>query len=502
MAVGSDLREETAQFLLQSVPNPQVESVGGEWTVLGLARWRTMDNSDYFEHYYRTVEEYVIQRKGVLHDKKYTEYARVVLALTAIGKDPRDVAGYNLVQPLTQYDKVISQGCNGAAYALLALDCGGYEPDSSVRQRYLNYLILEQQEDGSYSLDGSEDVDVTAMVLTALAPYQEQAAETIDKGLAYLSDQQTSTGGFLSKGVENAESCSQVLVALATLGISLEDERFVKEGISPDENLYEFRLPGGGFGHIKGSGQVSLMATEQAFYALVALERAEQGKCSLYDMKDAVSFVQTEKPFGLPDKNEAVSFRAVTMPGKTFDDLAEHQAKAEIEALASRGIINGKQADAFDPQGTMTRAEFACVVVRALGLEITGQATFEDVREETWYYPYINTAYYYGLVSGVSENQFLPDGTITREEGAAMIARCARLCGMNIQRSQEQILDILSQFEDYKTVSGWAEESLAFCYDQGILSQEELLIRPNEAVKRYEIAQMVYRVMEKANLLQ
>ena len=94
---------DTAEYLYETVSNPQVGSIGGEWCVLGLARSGADTPDEYFENYYRTVEKYVKDCGGVLHDKKYTEYSRVILALTAIGKNPADVAGYNLLTPLGDY---------------------------------------------------------------------------------------------------------------------------------------------------------------------------------------------------------------------------------------------------------------------------------------------------------------------------------------------------------------------------------------------------------------
>ena len=87
---------DTANYLYSSVKEPQIGSIGGEWAVIGLARSSADIPLEYFENYYRTAEKYIKDCGGVLHDKKYTEYSRVILALTAIGKNPADIAGYNL----------------------------------------------------------------------------------------------------------------------------------------------------------------------------------------------------------------------------------------------------------------------------------------------------------------------------------------------------------------------------------------------------------------------
>ena len=92
----SRLLEETSAVLLEKVPEPVCGSVGGEWTVFGMARWGGQVPQGWFAGYTRRLEEYVAQCGGVLHDRKYTEYSRVVLAVTAMGGDAADVAGYDL----------------------------------------------------------------------------------------------------------------------------------------------------------------------------------------------------------------------------------------------------------------------------------------------------------------------------------------------------------------------------------------------------------------------
>ena len=119
--------EETAQTVLTTVKAPKIGTIGGEWTVLGLARSGISVPQSYWEGYYAAVEKEVTARKGVLHEKKYTEYARVALALTAIGADPTNVGGYNLLAPLGDFDKTVWQGINGPIWALIALDAGQYE---------------------------------------------------------------------------------------------------------------------------------------------------------------------------------------------------------------------------------------------------------------------------------------------------------------------------------------------------------------------------------------
>ena len=504
----------SAAYMVSAVKAPEVSSIGGEWAVLGLARSGYSVPKDYFDNYYANVEKYVKSCKGVLHERKYTEYSRVILALTAIGRDPSNVAGYNLLMPLGDFDKTIWQGLNGPIWALIALDSGNYTipknttaKTQSTRQLFVDEILNRQQKDGGWTLDdtGDSDPDMTAMVLQALAKYQDQSAvkAATDKALTFLSKAQDRNGGFASWGTVNAESTAQVIVALCELGIDLNDSRFVKNGHGLIENLLTFRQSNGSFTHTLDSAEGNnQMATEQCFYALVAADRSENGKSSLYRMNDVVK--NTAKPNTNINKSKAddsVNVPGVTAPGTTFSDIKNHANKAAIEALASRGIINGMGQGTFMPNKTMTRAEFAAIVIRALGLTAKDTKVFSDVPSSKWYAGYIGTANSSGIVNGVGSGKFNPDGTITRQEAAAMVARAAKLCGLDTTMDAAATRNMLAQFGDYRSAASWATESLAFCYSAGILDQSDLNIQPTKAILRCEIAQMLYNILVVAELI-
>ena len=504
----------SAAYMVSAVKAPEVSSIGGEWAVLGLARSGYSVPKDYFDNYYANVEKYVKSCKGVLHERKYTEYSRVILALTAIGRDPSNVAGYNLLMPLGDFDKTIWQGLNGPIWALIALDSGNYTipknttaKTQSTRQLFVDEILNRQQKDGGWTLDdtGDSDPDMTAMVLQALAKYQSQPAvkTATDKALTYLSKAQDRNGGFASWGTVNAESAAQVIVSLCELGIDLNDSRFVKNGHGLIENLLTFRQSNGSFTHTLDSAEGNnQMATEQCFYALVAADRSENGKSSLYRMNDVVK--NTAKPNTNINKSKAddsMNVPSVSAPGTTFSDIKNHANKAAIEELASRGIINGMSKDTFAPNKTMTRAEFAAIVTRALGLAAKDTKAFTDVPSSKWYAGYIGAANSSGIVNGVGGGKFNPDGTITRQEAAAMVARAAKLCGLDTTMDAVATRNMLAQFGDYRSAASWATESLAFCYSAGILDQSDLNIQPTKAILRCEIAQMLYNMLVVAELI-
>ena len=267
---------------------------GSEWLVIALAR----SGRDVPDSYYDSVVKAVQSAKGQLSDKKSTEYARTILALTAIGKDPADVGGYDLLARLADMDDVTYQGINGAIFALLALDSGKYDVPAAAeggtqvtRDGLVAYILAQQLSDGGWALSGtSADPDVTAMALQALAPYRtgdETVDAAVDKGVQLLSDMQLSDGGYSSWGTLNSESCAQVLIALATLGIDpVSDSRFAKNGLTVLDALLAYAVSGG-FRHTV-DGEADAIATEQALCALTAYARLLDGKTALYDMTDVL----------------------------------------------------------------------------------------------------------------------------------------------------------------------------------------------------------------------
>lgn len=287
--------ENTTEHLL-SLSTPSVGSAGGEWMVIGLARAGKI-SQEFSDGYYQNVVSYVeANGSAKLHSSKSTDNSRVIIALSSIGKDATDVAGYNLIEPLANFDYVKKQGINGPVFALIALDTFKYEipsaPDGAVqttRENLIDYILSSQVENGGWTFFGSTaDPDMTGMAIQALAPYYKTNADVktaVDKALDALSALQADNGGFASWGTVNVESCSQILTALTSLNINPEtDSRFIKNGNTVIDAIMEFAVEDG-FAHTKGSSY-NQMATEQAYYALVSYYRLMGGKTSLYDMTD------------------------------------------------------------------------------------------------------------------------------------------------------------------------------------------------------------------------
>lgn len=280
----------TTGDFMATLGTPTVNSTGGEWMVIGLARsGRTVPAG-----YYDNVVEYVKAKADAnerLHPTKVTDNARVILALTAIGKDVTNVGGHNLLKGLDSMDYVQAQDINGPIFTLIALDSHNYPTMGDVTREKLIQVILDAQlNDGGWNLSAENaDPDMTAMAIQALAPYyktNETVKAAVDKALEALSALQRSDGGFDSWDTVNSESCAQVIVALTALGIDpTADSRFVKNGHTVLDALAGFYVTGGGFRHTAG-GERNDMATEQGYYALAAYYRFANTQTRLYDMSD------------------------------------------------------------------------------------------------------------------------------------------------------------------------------------------------------------------------
>lgn len=293
-------------YIQSAVSAPVVSYLFGEWAVLGQARAGVELSDAYIQAYYDKVVAYVRKNMGAdgvlrdpeSHNPVITDNERIALALTAIGKDPANVGGKNLLTALQDKDimKVTDTSdtdINGLVMGLLALNSRNYTSDTSW---LVQAVLAQQNEDGSWSASAdtkpASDVDMTAMALQALAPYykdggNETVNTAVNKALQWLSDKYKGTG------YTSAESCAQVVIALSALNLDANtDARFTKtvEGktLSVLGNLLQYRVAkSGGFKHQFADKAVNEMATEQALCAMAAYARFTEKANALYDMTDA-----------------------------------------------------------------------------------------------------------------------------------------------------------------------------------------------------------------------
>ena len=495
-------------FIESTVHTPQVGSVAGEWSVLALARaGRINAHSPWLNPWYANLEsllEEIAELENAGHDitnppsvgtfpsdlRRWTDFQRVTLALTALGEDATDFRGHDLTQTYRTFVPVaerhaLNRTINVDTFALIALQTRPYEGQTN---QFLQTLISAQRADGSFGLAGNVssplDLDTTAMAITALAPAfhdnHPQAVQAVNAALAFLREQT----------FNDPESVSQMIVALTALGQEFAEEAHYYVNLL----LLWFDTQSGAFRRPSISSPINLMATEQAAYALVSYWRLVSGMTALYDMGDM---------FYGPQANRHAHVQRVPIlnPGTSFSDTNTHPNRNAIEALGARGIILGRENNTFAPNDTMSRAEFATIVTRALGVPTQSQTShFQDVGNSTWYTHFIQTAFYYQLINGTSPTTFYPHGTITHQEAAVMVTRAARLAGLNTRTGEANVQFLLSQFHDGQQIAPWARLEMTFLYQAGILSASTNM-QPLRAITRGEIAQMLYLMLDQADLL-
>jgi hypothetical protein len=192
---------------------------------------------------------------------------------------------------------------------------------------------------------------------------------------------------------------------------------------------------------------------------------------------------------------------------KTFTDVnGKSWAENYIEALASKYIINGKTKDKYDPAGHMTRAEFAVLLVRALGLPTTGkyEGGFKDVNGAEWFAKKgeLSAAVKYSVVRGMGNGKFAPNDKITRAEAAVMIDRAMNLKFINFDKAQLIQVKKLSDFKDAKQVGTWAKAGVERVYQAGIVDgTKEGNYNPNGYTQRDQMAKILANFLVKAKLM-
>lgn len=298
-----------------------------EWIVLGLARSGKLSEADAKKYCDRIAAYLKNKNSEKLNSNISSDNSRLILALTSLGNNPTDINGFNLINPLADMEYIMKQGLSGPVWALIALDSHNYQiPDAgnnknqTTRKGLVSAVLSKQFKEGGWAFSGTKsDVDMTCMVLQALAPYYMKGDNTVDsavaKALAWLSSTQKADGSFTS----SSESHSQVIVALTRLGIDPEkDARFVKGENSALDALMKFYVSDGGFKHVLENATLNSLATQQGYYALTAYYRFKNNMSPLFDMNDILmanfSGIANPKDDGGVSKPVSISGKAA---GKT-----------------------------------------------------------------------------------------------------------------------------------------------------------------------------------------
>lgn len=358
-----DLKQNQDEPLLSNAFLANAGNSVVDWYPFGMGRAGYPDD---YAAYIAVIDTQIKQRyqqPQKLSDTKATEWHRIALAYLASGGDATNANGINLIADGT-YNRgnttdLGAQGINGLIWGLITLDTLRYDvPEDAYEQRadIIERIVSLQLENGGFSLDQKEaDVDITAMALTALAPYyndetvyayrQQQTKtavkttvrEATERALVWLSKQQQKDGDFKNGGIANLESTAQVIVALTSLHIDADkDPRFIKNGHTVIDGLLKYEVAEGGFMHAKTYSEdnptsrpdeSNSMASEQALYALVALYRQETDQRTLYDLRKEQS-MKTKK--AIEDAEQAIA-KLKTQPQKVDAAIKAYDKVAVAE---------------------------------------------------------------------------------------------------------------------------------------------------------------------------
>jgi hypothetical protein len=186
-----------------------------------------------------------------------------------------------------------------------------------------------------------------------------------------------------------------------------------------------------------------------------------------------------------------------------FSDVAKHWAKDAVNDMGSRMVIDGTGNGLFGPNRNITRAEFAAIVVRGLGLKLEeGTASFSDVNATDWYASAVSTAYAYGLIDGYQDGTFRPTEKITREQAMTILSKAMEVTGLKAKLASQSADATLRSFDDAASVSAWAQSGVADSVQAGIVSGRNAdTLAPKDFITRAEVAATIQRLLQKSGLI-
>ncbi|WP_339315102.1 discoidin domain-containing protein [Paenibacillus sp. FSL R10-2734] len=190
--------------------------------------------------------------------------------------------------------------------------------------------------------------------------------------------------------------------------------------------------------------------------------------------------------------SQANGLYAIVQNKKTFDDMIGHWAQKDVETLASKLIINGMTERTFAPASHVSRAQFAALLVRGLGLTTESLSNaFADVSTTAWYAQDVNTAARLGLVQGVGEGKFSPDTQITREQMVVMIMNAIQFV-----QGTASVEASLPSFADHAQISSYAQQAIAAAAEKGLINgKTAITFAPKDMTTRAEAAVVLRNVL-------
>ncbi|MGG0257121.1 DUF4430 domain-containing protein [Bacillus toyonensis] len=315
------------------------DGIESDWVALGLSRSGKNVPIEAQLNYVKAVTEKVEKR---INRFSATDLARTIIMMNAMSADPKKVGGHNLVQKLYESDKVNS--VTGYTFALLAFDTNKYEIPVEAkwnRVALVDAILNTQHTDGgwTYTSSGSKDsassVDVTGMVLSALAPYQDRSdvKPAVQKAVAYLYTEQLKNSGFSADGQENSNSTAQAIIGLSL--VKDVDQNRLHKAV---QSLLSYQLPNGEFKWLPSDQNGNGMATEQALLALVQFK--EIGK-SIYDWSN-VGDDEVIKPKPIEEPENKVIEKEITEEPKEQKQIQQETKDEDVKVVVDNKPVKNE----------------------------------------------------------------------------------------------------------------------------------------------------------------
>ncbi len=339
-----------------------------------------------------------------------------------------------------------------------------------------SYLLAQTQKGadghytgwGSFDWEGTTEPDImsTNEAVRALANLDPTKSDpevqaVISDGLSLLQKQQQSDGSFVGGMDDPLIDTVEIINTMNALG--LQPGAWQDGGKSAVDYLLAQAVNADGS---LGSCQ-NAMDAEWALDASLMLQKPPASPTGQNTSAQPLQGSTTQN-----NQNSASQAATQASGAAAFSDINGYWAEQDILLMASKGYVSGVGDGLFAPDAAVTRAQFAALLVKALG--ITGQGgqapLFSDVPDGYWGAAAIDAAAEHGLLSGVGNGLFQPDSSITREELAVMVARALQWKGASADLTPEQVYQALSGYTDAGQVDGWAREAVAVCINRGLIS--------------------------------
>ncbi|QJD84967.1 invasin domain 3-containing protein [Cohnella herbarum] len=243
---------------------------------------------------------------------------------------------------------------------------------------------------------------------------------------------------------------------------------------------------------------------------VIFLQAGVAGKASTvmaWDQQHGLRPVPTE--FTEIDGQQVAAVRSMTnsayvLVSKTSNltDIEGHWAATEIGDMNRRMIVNGGVGERFNPDSMISRAEFAALLARALGLPMGGdQVGFRDISKTSWYEGAVAAVRAYGIMDGFKDGTFGPNREVSRQEAIVMIVRALKLADTVSVTSNTGVQDDLSVYADSNQIGSWASDDIRTAIHEGLVKGYGDELRPRQLLTRAETTVLLYRMLIKAGLI-